>query len=382
MKICILTTGHEPTDGRIFSKEVKSLLNNGFNDITIISPYHKNYGEIDGVKIIGFRQRSSHSIKDRFRPLKELYHKALECKADIYHCHEPDALFVGTILKRKYGSKLIYDSHEYHPEHFAERYSGLKSKLLFKTIYMAEKYFARKTDYVITVNEELVKKFDLWGCNTLLLPNYAVIKENIFCKDDPIIQSLKDDGYIVGIFAGGIYKERGIIELIKANKILKSKDYKVAMIFIGWCNNDFIDNTRDIIEKNNLEKEIIFLEMKEHSYVINMMYQSDFGMINDYHEKRNLESCAIKLFEYMQCSIPIYSSDTPAHTRLLSNERCGVFADPLDPNGIADSLITLFSDKNNMKAMGINGNKAFLKKYNWCLIENKLINAYRELGGI
>lgn len=380
MKICILTTGHEPTDGRIFTKEIKSLLKNGFTDITIIAPYDKDYHEIDGVKIIGFRPRKNHSIKDRLRPLKELYKKASKCKADIYHCHEPDSLVIGTVLKRRYGAKLIYDSHEYHPEHFSERYRGLKAMILYKTIYILEKYFAKKTDYVITVNEELVEKFKSWGCKTVLLPNYAVMKRNIFFKDDPIISSLKNDGYLVGIFAGGIYKERGILELIHANRILKDKGFKVAMVFVGWTSDDFLDDVKDIVEKSDLEKEVVFLPKEEQSYVLNMMYQSDFGMVNDYPEKRNLQACAIKLFEYMQCSIPIYSGNTPLHRKVLEKEKCGVVANPFDPIEIAENLMRVFSDKDNMKEMGKNGNKAFKNKYNWSAVESRLIEAYRKLG--
>lgn len=382
MKICILTTGHEPTDMRIFSKEAKSLFNNGFNDITIIAPYHKDYDEIDGIKIIGFKQRNSHSIKDRFKPLFDLYHKAVKYKADIYHCHEPDSLVVGTLLKRKYEAKLIYDSHEYHPEHFAERYSGLKGKVLCKIIYKFEKYFARKADWIITVNEELVEKFKSWGCRTILLPNYAVRKENIFYKDDSIIKSLKDNGYTVGIFAGGIYKERGIVELIDANGILRNKGFKIAMVFVGWYSNHFIQNIKGIIKKNNLEDCILFLEKKQHNDVLNMMCQSDFGMVNDYLQKRNLESCAIKLFEYMQCSIPIYSSNTPAQSKIINDEKCGVVANPYDPNEIANSLIRLCSNKDSMKNMGMNGNRVFKEKYNWSVVENRLINIYRELGDV
>ncbi|MBS4538830.1 glycosyltransferase family 4 protein [Clostridium sp. D2Q-11] len=382
MKICILTTGHEPTDGRIFTKEVKTLLNNGFKDITIICPYHKELDEIDGVKIIGFKKRKSNSFKDRFKPVKDLYRKALKCKADIYHCHEPDALVIGYLLKRKYGAKLIYDSHEYHPEHFAERYKGVISKVLFHTIYRLEKYFARKTDYVITVNEELVEKFKSWGCKTALLPNYAVNNEDIIHKEDSYISALKDKGYIVGIFAGGIYKERGIIELIEANSIVKNKGYKIAMIFIGWYSDRFVDYCKDIIRKKDLSKEVAFLGKKEHSEVINMMMQSDFGMVNDYLDKRNLHSCAIKLFEYMQCGIPIYSSNNPAHRTILESENCGVYANPMNPQEIGEVLIKLCKDRDLMKEMGSNGFEAFKKKYNWSVVEGRLLHVYRELGDI
>lgn len=380
MKICILTSGHEPTDGRVFIKEVQSLLKNGFNDITIIAPYHKDYDEIDGVKIIGFRKRKSNSIKDRFRPLLDLYKKALNCKADIYHCHEPDTLAIGAYLKRKYGSKLIYDSHEYHPEHFAERYKGLKGKILCKIIYKFEKYLARKTDYVLTVNEELVKKFKDWGCKGVFLPNYAVIKDNLYIKDNPIIRSLKDKGFLIGIFAGGMYKQRGIIELILANKILKEKGFKIAMVFMGWCHGNFVEKTIDFVKQNDLDDRVIFIGKKEHSYVLNMMAQSDFGMLNNYPKERFLKAYAVKLYEYMQCSLPIYASNLPSHIELLNEGNCGIVEDPLNPEDIAESLIRLCSDKNNMKLMGINGNKLFIRKYNWSVVEGQFIDCYRKLG--
>jgi glycosyltransferase involved in cell wall biosynthesis len=33
---------------------------------------------------------------------------------DVIHCHDLNTLLLGILLKRKYGGKLIYDSHEYY----------------------------------------------------------------------------------------------------------------------------------------------------------------------------------------------------------------------------------------------------------------------------
>lgn len=379
MKICILTSGHEPTDERIFSKEIMSLKKNGYNDITIIAPYDKEYDEISGIKILGFSPRKSNNIKDRFNPLIELAKKAEECRADLYHCHEPDALKVGIKMKKKFGSKVIYDAHEYHPEHFAERYPGIKGKCIYNLVYKFEKYYATKADAIFTVNDELVQKFTSWGCSAYYIPNYATICGDIKLKTIEVVEMLKKDLFTIGVFVGGMYEARGLIEMILANKILMENGEKVAFIFAGWADEQYTKKLRDIIEENKLEHCVKLIGKIGHDDVINLLSQCDFGILNDYADKRNINSLAVKLFEYMQCGLPILASNLPAKKELLNKYNCGVVATRQDPKDIADAILLLCKDKDKMKSMGLNGKKAFLEKYNWTKIEETLIEVYRKL---
>lgn len=390
MKICILAASHPPGDERIFGREALTLKKNGYDDISILAPNEKEFEEVQGVKIYGFDKKIKNSFIKKIKVLrvlaktkviKILYKKALLQRADIYHCHEPHSLVAGIWLKKKLGARVIYDSHEYHPEQFSGRYRGIKKAIAYRLVYILEKHYAKKADYVFTVCDELVQKFKAWGCKAALIPNYARKYGHLYYEEDLLIKELREKGFVVGIFAGGMYKERGLFELIDAAKILKDKGIKAAMLFVGWGDQESMEQFENHIKQLGLEDRVRILGYQQHSYILNMMSQSDFGMINDYPEKRNLNTIGIKFYEYMMCSLPIYCSDLPLSSKIIREENCGVIGDAYKPESIAESLEKLCSSPDFKKELGENGRRAFEEKYNWGAVEKQLVDCYRSLEG-
>lgn len=155
MKICMLTSGHDVYDNRIYYKEILSLRKK-YDEIYIVAPGEKNFTTEDGVIVKCFPKRKN--WRDRIRPMKDMFSIAKEIKADVYHAHEPDSFQVAVKLKKNFGAKIIYDSHEYYPEAFSEHFPSCK-KLMEKVIYTYEKNIAKKADCIISVNDILVNKF-------------------------------------------------------------------------------------------------------------------------------------------------------------------------------------------------------------------------------
>ncbi|WDU82032.1 glycosyltransferase [Caloramator sp. Dgby_cultured_2] len=110
--------------------------------------------------------------------MRDMYKIAAEINADVYHAHEPDSFQVAVKLKKNLNKKIIYDSHEYYPEAFAEHFKGLYD-VAKKFIYIYEKNLAKKADYIVTVNDILVDKFKKWNKNVELITNYPVLEGNL-----------------------------------------------------------------------------------------------------------------------------------------------------------------------------------------------------------
>ena len=118
MKICMLTTVHQPFDTRIFHKESKSLQKAG-HTVTLIAPSDTvSKNNVDGIQVITIKKPDSKIL----HPITMLRVSiaGLRQDCDVYHCHEPGSLFVCAILKVLRGKKLIYDAHEHHPPLIAE----------------------------------------------------------------------------------------------------------------------------------------------------------------------------------------------------------------------------------------------------------------------
>ena len=95
-KICHLTSVHSIRDPRIFHKECKSLARLG-NDVALIA-CHERAEVVDGIRIVPIDPPTSRF--DRLvRVGWKLCRAAARERADVYHFHDPELMWVGVLLK-------------------------------------------------------------------------------------------------------------------------------------------------------------------------------------------------------------------------------------------------------------------------------------------
>lgn len=97
-------------------------------------------------------------------------------KIDVVHCHDFDTLLLGIMIKKRYGCKLVYDSHE--------MYSYMVN---IWTVLPFEKLFLSSTDHVIASGPGVKKYLEKLGARdieivrnskSLLINDYMPVKNN------------------------------------------------------------------------------------------------------------------------------------------------------------------------------------------------------------
>ncbi len=367
MKICIITSGHNIFDSRIYYKEILTL-KKIYEEIYLIAPGEKDFTTQDGIIVKTFKGRSSQL--DRFRVMKEIYEKALQVNADVYHAHEPDSFQVAVKLKKAMKNiKIIYDSHEYHPEGFAEHFSWGRN-IVTKLIYTYEKRLAKQADYIVTVNEILVEKFKKYNDNVVLLPNYPVIANDTVNKrygSKPIFT-----------YVGGLTKDRGILKILEGIKLVEN-DYKY--VFIGnFSDSNFQNEVKNYVSENLKNKDVVFTGQIPHKEVFNYLEESYGGFVllqpNNW---RYINSEPIKLFEYMISKTAVIGADYPMIKNIVNKCNCGILAKADSPEAIADAIKNLGENSEMAKKMGERGHEQVKKYYNWDIVKDKLMSMYLEL---
>jgi hypothetical protein len=106
--VCMLTSVHSAFDVRIYEKEARSLTTAGFR-VMIVAPHDKNEQK-EGVEIIAVR-RCGHRLQRITKGIWDVYRKAREIDAQVYHIHDPELIPVGILLKLT-GNRVVYDVHE------------------------------------------------------------------------------------------------------------------------------------------------------------------------------------------------------------------------------------------------------------------------------
>jgi glycosyltransferase involved in cell wall biosynthesis len=83
-----------------------------------------------------------------------------------------------------------------------------------------------------------------------------------------------------------------------------------------------------------------------------------------------------KLFEAMMCGVPVI---TNVAQEIVNETECGIIVEYDNMEQIREAIITLRDNPELRKRLGANGRKAFLEKYNWNLMEQRLYNVYDSL---
>jgi glycosyltransferase involved in cell wall biosynthesis len=363
MKVCHLTSVHAANDNRIFYKECCSLVNAGF-DVTLIAPAAEDSIK-NGVKIVAIKPEASR-IKRMLTTTKEVYQKALEVNATVYHFHDPELIPAGLKLKQQ-GKKVIYDVHEDVPRQmlgkpYLPRFSR---QLIANRFEKYENKASKHFDHIITVTPLIETRFKKVNPRTTQVCNFPSLEE--FTSQNEDHHPRKKDL----CYAGSISEMRGIREMIMAIEEIDGT--------LHLAGNFSPSSLQKEMQKLSGWKKII-----HHGYLgreeIRQLYaHCSIGLVLLHPTENYMDAYPIKMFEYMAAGLAVIASGFPLWRQITEGNQCGICVDPLNIREIRDAILYLQQNAETAAQMGVNGRKAVVEKYNWQVEEKKLIAIYNNL---
>lgn len=362
-KICHLTSVHSKSDIRIFHKECKTLVNTGYA-VTLVAQHEKDE-VIDGVQIMGIKSPQNR-IERMLKTVNQVYKRALECDADMYHFHDPELIPVGLKLKRK-GKKVIYDVHEDVPRQILSKHwipSPLR-KIISWAVEKIENYAAKRFDYIVTATPYIRNRFLKINKHTVDLNNYPFLSELHISE---VNWSEKEE---VVSYVGAIGQIRGINEMVEA---IGMTDYRLLLAgnFASYAEHEMVINKPGL-------KQVIELGHVDRTGVKEVLAKSMAGLVLFHPEPNHINAQPNKIFEYMSAGLPVIASNFPLWKEIVEGNKCGICIDPVNVNEIADAIKWVISNPKEAKKMGENGRRAVDDKYNWEQEAIKLRKIYEGL---
>jgi len=364
-KICHLTSAHIYTDTRILYKECFSLQQQ-FGAVTLIAPGKKDQ-TFHGVKIIAVKKLNR--LKRMWHTVNEVYQKAIEVDADIYHFHDPELIRVGLKLKNK-GKKVIFDIHENIALQILDKeYIPKYLRILVSKTYRAyEKYAIKKLDGVILAESSYANYYTHLNKNHAIVLNMPQIDK---IKGKAIAENKRNELFYIG----GITKNRGILIILESIKILKSRNIDIFFNCVGpvpeWLlENELYQEVKDNVSLKGTRPLLDSLDLVKSAKI----GISVLKPIENY--KRSFST---KIFEYMAMGLPVITSNFKLYRDVVEEYQTGFCINPLDCNELADKIEILFSEDILAKEMGQNGMILTEKKFNWAIEEKKLFDFYENL---
>lgn len=365
MKVCHITSVHKYNDIRISVKECKSLFDAGF-DVHIIAP-NTNTSNFKGIKVHGLKNNYKSRLNRIRKSSKDIFLKAIEINADVYHFHDPELIYVGLKLLKK-GKKVIYDIHEDVPRQIMTKH-WIPSYLRSIVSYLFERYenrAAKKFTAIVTATPFIKDRFYSINKNTIDIKNYPILSELYI----PDVDYMKKENVIA--YIGGISEKRGLFTMVQALDYEKHTTLKLA------------GNIPNIDEENIVRSMKEWAKVEYFGYIDregikNILNKSRAGLVVLHPEKSYIDALPIKMFEYMAAGIPVIASDFPLWNEIIIQNSCGICVDPLDVTAVANAIQWVIDNPEEAKLMGENGRKSIEEKYNWENESKRLIELYNRI---
>jgi glycosyltransferase involved in cell wall biosynthesis len=290
----------------------------------------------------------------------------LRMKPDIIHACDLDTLYPAIISKILRKQSLVYSIYDFYANNLPNGVLQPIRSMVRYFVASIEKFGIRFSDLLILVDELRFEEV-----------NGAKVKDLIYLYNTPddiyehktlySIKTSKNESII--FYAGIISYVRGISDIIAAVEDIEN----VKLILAG----PLVDKT---ILNNASEKTQYIGWIPTYDELISKTSQADilFRFSDPDHPKTKFES-PNKLFEAMMCGKPIIVSDQSSMANIVRQEECGFVVPYGDIDAIKRAILTLKNDPVLCKRLGENGRKAYETKYNWKIMEERLLKVYEKL---
>jgi glycosyltransferase involved in cell wall biosynthesis len=364
-KVVHLSTHHSVGNVRLFTKECRSLAKAGYA-VTLVAPYDHNT-VVDGVQIKAI-PKESRRLKRMTVTTGQVYREAIRLDADLYHLHMVELIPVGLLLLAR-GKKVIYDCYEDAPRSILTRFylpDNLKRPISW-LLERLENFAAPRFSAVVAATPTIGARFQSLNTHTVVVNNFPLQDELRPPNDVSWAQRSMAVTYL-----GALAPPRGLYQMIEAMAYMP--DHLGATLKLAGP----FSPPESRIKATRLQgwKWVEELGILSRSQVAKLLSQVSAGLAVYLPAPNHIEAMPNKLFEYMAAGIPMIASDFPLWREIVEKAGCGLLADPLDPQAIAEASEHQLTHPAEAEAMGKRGRRAVEKSYNWEKESEKLIDLY------
>lgn len=377
MKIALIQTIHPPLDKRMFYKVALSLNAAGHDVISIGPTQGESLREKDDIRFDPLP--SAPGLLGRATSTIRLLKKGLAAKADVYVCPELDSWIVCAFIKLLTGRKVVFDVHEYTPNHIAKFFpDALQPPIRWLTIRLL-RVLARLSDHLILTRESLGREYE-----GLRVPKTVVLNTNHLqprCETIPDTLLARYSGRPTIIHQGIFGDIRGSYQLLDAMKIVAREIPDMKCILLGKYVYGSEEVFRKAVNEAGMNLHFEMLGEVPFDQVPAYIAVSRAGLI--LFQPIGLGhtlGLPHKLFDYMREGCPVIAPDFCVEIcRIVKEADCGILVNSTNPESIAQAILRILKEPDEGRRLGENGRKAVESTYNWQTEERKLLSVFESL---
>jgi glycosyltransferase involved in cell wall biosynthesis len=309
------------------------------------------------------------------REVMRAYARRRLMPANVWHANDLETLPVALALRRRYGGRVVYDSHEVWMAMPGPSGMGRLRRWL---LARAEAWMARSADARVTINEALADELQRrWSSERPVvvrsLPRRWIPPEG---SVSPLDAALEAHGIEPGrrtvLYHGNLSADRGIEPLITAAEGVDG----AALAFLGGGS---LEATLDgVATRPAWRGRMAILPPVPPDDVIPWVAGADIAacLIEPTTINHRLSS-PNKLYQAIAAGVPVLASDTGPIREDVERYDVGITCDPADPPAIAAALASLLGlPAERYEELRANARRAHLDELNWEHESAKLVATY------
>lgn len=273
--------------------------------------------------------------KGNLRAYKKLKKLIDQNRFDLIHCHTPIAAMFTRLAARgarKKGTKVIYTAHGFH------FYKGAPI-LNWLAYYPIEKWLARYTDTLITINKEDYEraKSKFRAKRVEYIPGVGIDLEKFSTVEiDRVLKrsqlGLPEDAFVV-LSVGELNKNKNHEVIIRS--IAKVNNFRIHYIICGQGQLD--GHLRNLSKESGIENQVHLLGFRKD--IPEICKVSDLFAFPSYRE-----GLSVALMEAMANGLPVVCSNIRGNSDLIEDGKGGYLVEPADVEGFAKYIKGLIED--------------------------------------
>ena len=372
IKVCHISNVHNLHDPRILYRECSSLVNANFDVSLVIQADEPT--TINGVKIVPLKKTTSRFYRMFFLTWIALF-KALKTKSKIYHFHDPEFLFHGCIL-RLLGKTVIFDVHENISLQIKEK-DWLPFNKIISKIYFVSDFIASKAFFLVLAEKSYEAHYVKFNSKFITVYNYPDLQ--FFQKYINNQRTNFDTNEI--FYCGGVFHNRGFDVIIKALYTLKQNKIPFYFHCIGKYSDDYLKIINEMPEYHDIKNQVKFYDYLQLNQAYEISKSCKIGLAILRPIGNYMNSYSTKNFEYMAIGLPTITSNFKLYTDIYDVHKCGICVNPIDEKEIANAMIKIIQNENNIaQSFSSVGLDVSSKYYNWETEALKIKDLYIKLS--
>jgi len=298
-----------------------------------------------------------------------LFFQLFFLKKDILLSNDLDTLLPNFLISKIFSKKLVYDSHEL----FTEVPELIERRGVQKVWLTIEKFIFPKLKNVYTVNSSIANYYSKkYNVSVAVVRNISVKLKNTVI-DKELSNNIKGNKKMLIMQGSGINRDRGAEEVVEMMQYVEN----AVLYIIGG--GDVFEKLKTIVEKFNLSNKVTIMNKMAYQELIEYTKIADLGLSLDKGTNLNYEySLPNKIFDYIQCNIPILATNRKEVAQLIDENNIGFITNTTQPQNLAKITNSIFRNQEVYNQIKNNLTIAS-EKYTWENESKKIEDIYSKI---